>query len=356
MLDEREEMKRLDETLQAELEAWTTAFKEEAKQREKERMKDFEAQVQAQLIDPDKLKKYVEAMDGKFEEARKEPPPRDEKAQEAALREAQEIMLSDQSSAWFTPSTPCQPNMVIDGYSSSNTWKSSDPMFFGGAKAQDTYIKLQNQFRCRLEAGGGLTTSPLMAQAWALSILRFKIPGKHIPYGKIEVTPYLNIHGFGGVKGGLSGPLNPGCGAWAKINVQSRMGQGSPYPCVKNIAPYTKPHTLWQQHSPATKAPYGKHNIKYTGFVPQAKVVGDVEAGIDVYIDVWVELMCVTVGGWASALLDFDSNWEFIEVIDVCMKVLAQYPQYVAIAALLPLWQRWPTISPELIKELTKKK
>lgn len=331
MSDEREEMKRLDEMLQAELEAWRAAFKEDAEWREKERMKDFEAQVQAGLIDPDKLKKYVEAMDGEFEEARKEPPPRDEQAQEATLREAQEIMLSDQSFAWFTPSTPCPPNVVIDGWSWSNTWKSYDPTFNGGASAHDTLLKWQKQLQFNLETYGGYTSSPLMAQAWGGGILRFKIPGQHIPYGKIEVTPYLNIHGWGRVQGGLSGPWCPGCGAWAMIKVQTRMGQGVagfPYPGVKTITQWTAPYTLWQEHSPPTKTQFGWHNIKYTGFVPQAKAVADVAAGLDVYIDVMVNLTCYTVGGMAVAGLYFEGASEFITVPSVCMKILAKYPVY----------------------------
>jgi hypothetical protein len=327
MSGEREQLENLDEMRRAELEAAKSAFVEEAERRDKERRADYQRQVEAGLIDADKSKGYVEAVGRAFQDAQMEPP-RDDQAQEAALREAQEIILSDQTLAWFTPSTPCPPNEVIDGWSWSGTWQSYESTFDGGTSAQDTLLKWQHRFDFSCQAWGGNMTSPLMAQAWGGGILRFKIPGMHIPFGKIEVTPYLNVQGRSRVQGGLTAPWYPQCGAWAHIEVQTRMGQGVagvPYPWVKTLTPWTTPYTLWQEHSPPTKTQWGWHNVNKTGPVAQARIASDVVAGSDVYIDVMVNLMCYTIGGWAVAALYFDDT-AFIALPSVCMKILAKYP------------------------------
>ncbi|MFO8241355.1 MAG: hypothetical protein R6T90_10220 [Dissulfuribacterales bacterium] len=357
MTNERQDIINLDEVMEKEIQERIKKLKEEAERQEENDIRDYDAQVQAGLIDPEKLKKYAEIMDRGIESERKEPPPRNAEAQEAALREAQEVMLNDETFAWFSPSTPCQPNAVIDGETWSNTWESNNPMFSGGTDAFDKYNLAQKQLNFKLVAWEGYVFSPLLAQAWGGGYQRFKIPGKVIPYGKIEVTPYINIHGMARVAGWLSSNFYPGCGASAKIEVETRMGQavqGYPYPWIKTISQWTTPYTLWKEQSPPVKGMSGWQNINITKFVDQAKVVGDVDAGLDVYIDVLVSLYCDT-RGWGISSFYFEDNYDFIKIEKVCMKTLQKYMYMIKTPDWW--WRGWdiPHIPDWILKDLKEK-
>lgn len=357
MTNERQDIINLDELMEEEIQEQIKKLKEDALRQEKNDIRDYDAQVQAGLIDPEKYKKYAEIMDRDIESERKEPPPRNEEVQKTALREAEEVMLNDATFAWFSPSTPCQPNAVIEGETWSDTWQSDDPMFSGGTEASAKYNQAQKQLNFKLVAWEGYVFSPLLAQAWGGGYQRFKIPGKVIPYGKIEVAPYINIHGMARVAGWLSSNFHPGCGASAKIEIKTRMcqaGQGIPYPWIKTITQWTTPYTLWKDQSPPVNKMSGWQDIDITKLVEQAKVVGDVDAGLDVYIDVLVSLHCNT-RGWGISSFHFEQNYDFIKIEKVCMKTLHQYMYMIETPQQGSRWWDIPHIPPWMLKDLKKK-
>jgi hypothetical protein len=355
MSAQRQDLINLEDSISDEIKRQKSEFKDNVKRNEKALLKDYQAQVEAGLIDPDKIKKYAELLGRDIKSDRKEPPPRDKKIQKANLRRAQEKMLADETEAWFSPSTPCQPNAAIDGVSWSSTWESSDPMFSGGTNASDKVSTAQKQLNFELLAWEGYVFAPLYAQAHGGGYLRFKIPGSVIPYGKIQMTPYVNIQGMARVAGWLSSNFHPGCEAWASIQIQTRMTQavtGWQYPGVKTVTDWTKPHILWEEKSPPVNSMSGWQNIAVTKFADQAKAVGVVDAGLDVYVDVMVKLFCNTLG-WGIAAFYFDGASEFIRIEKVCMKVLQTYMYTME----LPPWY-WklhlPTIPTERLKDLKK--
>ncbi len=251
------------------------------------------------------------------------------------MLKARERMMMDHTLGWFDPNGPCPPNYAIDGWAAGNAAKS--PGYQGLATVDKKVVSVPaHGFNFEMYAEGWEDySSSDFGSGWALAYasgqLTWEIPGRVVPWGTIEVTPHLNLHGTGYVYSYLPESYK-GPGARASVKVSARMAQGPAPGLAQLITQWTTPVTLWQEESPPIKTDpvikdYGRFPIDYTAFVAGARVVGDVKPGINVYVQVSVHLSCDTLGRVSITHLHFNSALQFIEVQGVCMKTLVDFAQ-----------------------------
>lgn len=289
--------------------------------------REYDALVQVGLLDEEKIERFMKAV-GAPDPA--DLPEVDAQALEKAALLDKELMLTDQLYSQFDIKKDCFSVVCVDAWSSSNTYKSSDPLFHGGVSTYDSVNKVANRLQVRLVAYGGYTTQPHLAQADCYALLRFKIPGQHIPYGRIAVTPYLNVSGLARVF--ATGTYPPQMAARTGITVSTRLGQAVapyPYPWVKTLTQFTKPIEYFAEKAPPMTAYQGYHTLHSAAPLTGATSTADVVKGQDVYFDVEIHAQVRTVSGMTVAALYCDGS-SFIDIPMVCLQYIYQYSDMIA--------------------------
>ena len=291
-------------------------LRHETEKLESDLLEGYRARIDSGLLDEKKLKRYAELRRQACEAVPKEAPAVEGERSYTRFRQRRLIrqaLLSGEPAPIFT--------VAWDGH--ANSWGVlSTPAEHAYAKHGHELDVDRNLLRCDLETSGGWEPSTPAAQSFGCGVLVFKIPGQYVSYGIVEITPFVELDGWGRVWGDF---FDPSCQATAWINVSTRLNQdiqGVPVPGAKELSPFGKPVYLVEHKWPGNPFPWhvevpgtgGLPAVDFSAEVPAAGSSGFADGGLDLYVEVAIAMQCWSLGPWAGSELHVEAKVPYVKM------------------------------------------
>ena len=361
MSEELKEMERLKDLFVSQMEAEERAFLEERKRTQEWDAQDLADQIEAGLVDAEKLSKYVGIRWKRSEDAPAQPPaPADEAIRDAAELEYREDVFQYRSWSTTAYTAPggwgCFVKKPLASYGNSSGTK-CESVVKGSYADLVASAKGDTQYKYDDKKKLNVVDKVVVKSGSAAAIFIYKVPSGCIPPygGRIKVYPIWNLLGEYCLMGN---PWNLYKDYMAELELALRTAA---YPMSASVKSAEAKQVLLKREanlSAGAKFEWAKI-LKYAAHVGPAVEV-DVVGGKDVMVVANLQLYCKAGGDLGQpygnyAKLDFSSYKYHAELEELRVEPLkVNPPPKTATMAKPPSWWeppwQWETVDPDLLK------